>query len=136
MKNQFKCQHNESVSSFCIESASKLCNGIKDCPLGDDEIGCPEATCDEGYFQCNNGACIPGVWVCDNDDDCKDNSDEASFCLALDRTCEEGHFKCDNGRCIPNSWLCDGDVDCFNKEDENMNCTETISVSCDDTDFR
>jgi hypothetical protein len=32
--------------------------------------------------------------------------------------------------------LCDGDVDCFNKEDENMNCTETISVSCDDTDFR
>lgn len=35
-----------------------------------------EPECEAGQFQCNNGRCIPTLWICDDDDDCSDNSDE------------------------------------------------------------
>ena len=31
----------------------------------------------EREFQCRNSLCVPALFVCDNDDDCNDNSDEA-----------------------------------------------------------
>ena len=30
----------------------------------------------EREFQCRNSLCVPALFVCDNDDDCNDNSDE------------------------------------------------------------
>ena len=30
----------------------------------------------EKEFQCKNGLCVPALFVCDNDDDCNDDSDE------------------------------------------------------------
>lgn len=35
-----------------------------------------DTECTQGDFKCDNGICIPGSWVCDGGDDCKDNSDE------------------------------------------------------------
>lgn len=32
--------------------------------------------CTIDQFQCYNGLCIPKQWTCDNDNDCKDFSDE------------------------------------------------------------
>lgn len=34
------------------------------------------ANCTEDQFECSNGLCVPLNWVCDNDNDCKDYSDE------------------------------------------------------------
>jgi len=37
---------------------------------------CERVACGEDKFQCDNGQCIYAYWVCDNYDDCGDNSDE------------------------------------------------------------
>ena len=38
---------------------------------------CVEVCNPEREFQCRNSLCVPALFVCDNDDDCNDNSDEA-----------------------------------------------------------
>ena len=35
-------------------------------------------------FRCNNFRCIPKSWVCDNDNDCLDNSDEEANCTSAE----------------------------------------------------
>ena len=32
--------------------------------------------CPDDEFACNNSQCIPNYWVCNDDDDCGDGSDE------------------------------------------------------------
>lgn len=40
-----------------------------------------QVTCDESHFQClSDGECIPDVWVCDDEEDCEDGSDERQHC--------------------------------------------------------
>lgn len=34
--------------------------------------------CTTDQFQCDNGLCVPKTWICDNDNDCRDFSDEAN----------------------------------------------------------
>ena len=34
--------------------------------------------CDKGEWQCGSGQCISLSWKCDGEEDCVDNSDEAS----------------------------------------------------------
>ena len=33
-------------------------------------------TCDPEQFTCSNGQCIPQGWICDDNEDCVDGSDE------------------------------------------------------------
>lgn len=40
-----------------------------------------QVTCDDGHFQClSDGECIPDVWLCDDEEDCEDGSDERQHC--------------------------------------------------------
>ena len=79
------------------------------------------------------GNCIPLLWKCDGDTDCKDGSDEAD-CMK----CNRSHFICNNGQCVPLSARCDSREDCADGEDErrcapcptvfgayNFECTST-----------
>ena len=58
--------------------------------------------CPQNHFRCNDtGRCIPTVWVCDGDKDCKDGSDEARGVLcAQAEPCMPGDFHCLNNKCI------------------------------------
>lgn len=66
-------------------------DGIRDCPNGEDEVDCKLRECPRDKFKCNDGKCIPQVWVCDGDSDCSANEDEDSNCNA--RNCSENEFK-------------------------------------------
>lgn len=73
-------------------------------------------TCRSDEFTCANKHCIQQMWVCDNDNDCGDNSDEKG-CRAV--TCHpETDFACSDYYCITSRWRCDGDYDCPDRSDE------------------
>ena len=85
--------------------------------------------CGVDKFLCNNSQCIPKRYVCDDDDDCGDESDELSNCSLS--TCAPDELTCDNQRCVTRDWVCDGDNDCGDMTDER-NCCELIwkLISC------
>lgn len=69
------------------------------------------------------GECIPKGWVCDDEFDCRDKSDEVN-CSSVSE-CRHNEFKCRssvNPTCISSGWICDGDEDCKDGSDE-FNCT-------------
>lgn len=35
-----------------------------------------KTNCSDDQFECMNGLCIPLEWLCDGDNDCRDNSEE------------------------------------------------------------
>merc|ERR1711879_750500 len=71
-----------------------------------------------GQVQCDNFLCIENTWICDGDNDCKENTDEEN-CTG---TCSAGQYRCmDGSRCIDSRWKCDGEADCLDNSDE-LNC--------------
>ncbi|XP_078390985.1 SCO-spondin-like [Cetorhinus maximus] len=69
--------------------------------------------CLDSEFPCHSGRCIPKMWVCDNEDDCGDGSDE--FCVS---TCDPQQFQCANGQCVAQIDRCNGRPDCTDRSDE------------------
>jgi len=104
-----------------------VCDGYNNCGDGSDEKKCSPLTCSPNEFQCNNSVCIPQLWVCDNQADCEDHSDESIERCGYDakafNTCAAHEFQCGNGECILLNWKCDGDEDCKDKSDE-QDCRE------------
>ena len=64
----FKCQH-----SYCVPTY-KVCNGVQDCPYGDDEVMCPVLAC-SNMLQCGQ-TCVHPSEICDGTMQCEYGADE------------------------------------------------------------
>ncbi|XP_025153783.1 vitellogenin receptor isoform X2 [Harpegnathos saltator] len=115
---EIKCGGSNDV---CIKR-QQWCNGIKECPDGEDEPnGCKESGhCGKDKFMCKNGQCINREDWCNSRYDCADRSDEdEEKCKAA--SCRKDEFRCHEGNCISSSLVCNGQFDCFDTSDE-LNC--------------
>ncbi|XP_063051835.1 low-density lipoprotein receptor-related protein 2 isoform X2 [Engraulis encrasicolus] len=128
------CVHQCDGKTRCLP-ATFLCDGERDCMDGTDEAGCngeaTEATpseaetatstaapmrCRIGLFACTDGSdCISSTYVCDNEVDCKDGSDESNCAVE----CTSDQFQCAHGKkCIDKVQVCDGVAHCQDLSDE------------------
>uniref|UniRef100_A0A672QTJ3 EGF-like domain-containing protein n=1 Tax=Sinocyclocheilus grahami TaxID=75366 RepID=A0A672QTJ3_SINGR len=71
--------------------------------------------CRDGEFSCSNSQCVSAAFVCDDERDCDDGSDEVSCPPTM---CSSSSFRCNNSQCVPRLWVCDGDADCADGSDE------------------
>ncbi|XP_055932908.1 cobalamin binding intrinsic factor-like isoform X2 [Argiope bruennichi] len=67
--NSFACDDHE-----CIPN-EKVCDGVKDCKNGADEMKCGTFECIDG-FKCDNNTCLEEELVCDGVVHCEDGTDE------------------------------------------------------------
>lgn len=130
-------------------------SGDADCIDGSDEKNCKNRKCFVSEFKCPSGRCIPMNWVCDEEMDCSDGSDEGkkASCdtLTTSNLCDPSYFKyvlahlsktfvitlkffrCNTTRkCIPGRWKCDSENDCGDYSDEE-NCPTRI---CSESEFK
>ena len=74
----YKCK-----DSYCI-AYRRVCDGINDCPLGQDEMYCNDLVC-PGLLRCRNSStCIHPSEICDGYQHCKDGDDERA-CKTLSK---------------------------------------------------
>ena len=79
-KSQFECS-----GKSCI-AKTMICDGVKDCPNGEDEASDKCPTCHEtGDFKCaTTSRCVPLSLRCNQVNDCGDGSDEnAAMCAQI-----------------------------------------------------
>ena len=98
--------------------ASSVCDGVKDCGAGEDELGCP-VTCSDQEVQCQDGSCGS---LCDGVSQCRDGRDERNCCYEAQK-----QFSCRTGGCVELSQECDGRSDCEDGSDEHPGCGESVS---------
>ncbi|XP_029186888.2 sortilin-related receptor-like [Acropora millepora] len=116
-------------SNICIR-ASWLCDGIRNCPNGWDELpgNCgPRTTsrpfCSSSEYQCAYGGCVPRSSVCDGISECYDGSDEVGCVTPSPCT----GFTCDRNLCLSRSKICNGIHDCQDGTDEK-HCDGSLKV--------
>ncbi|CAF2931593.1 unnamed protein product [Rotaria sp. Silwood2] len=120
------------------------CDGIWNCPKGEDEIGCyylPSLNCSLNHHLCvtphtNQLMCLPIAKVHDNVIDCLGATDEKILCTDYNFGRQDGFF-CDNNYnpCIGSSHLCDGFEQCMHGEDEQF-CLKNQSNTSEFVDSR
>ena len=134
---QFQC-----TDGSCIPAAYQ-CNNITDCTDGGDEDNCshvctqtscegcawPYCHCTHGYYQCENGGCIPIDTICDGTVNCADQSDEA-HCELI---CWSGSMPCSDGLlCVTDDNWCDGVQHCIDGSDEQCLTEDCQGFLCHD----
>jgi Low-density lipoprotein receptor domain class A len=86
------------------------------------------------FFKCRDGlGCIAKILTCDDQGDCKDNSDESEeLCTEMNHTHREcdkfNEFECSPGICIPMKDKCDGIKNCNNGKDEDKEMCKYSNV--------
>ncbi|UMM10088.1 hypothetical protein L5515_000020 [Caenorhabditis briggsae] len=127
--------NNGGCSHLCLIGAGG--NGYTcSCPdqfvLLPDQKTC-EPNCTDRQFACggDDAKCIPKLWYCDGEPDCRDGSDEPGDSICGQRICPVGEFQCTNHNCTRPFQICDGNDDCGDGTDE-QNCDK----ACDPWMFK
>ncbi|XP_071448921.1 vitellogenin receptor [Hetaerina americana] len=99
------------------------------CSASEDDNECKPPN----WMKCRNGLCISHHYVCDNENNCGDWSDEKS-CHEFQYTpppaqCGKSEWLCLDNICIPDTWVCDGKTDCLDGSDETLGCS--VKIDCD-----
>ena len=80
-RNHFKC-----VMSYCIPTR-KVCDGVIDCPVGEDEANCDRYIC-PGHMRCSGVTyCVPAHEICDGISHCPRQDDE-KYCQVCPHGCQ------------------------------------------------
>eukprot|EP01084_Bolivina_argentea_P005058 9567_1 len=97
--------------------------------------------CLQGDFQCDDGRCIWGGFICNGVKDCISGEDEGENSVSHHEShdhdtcdfslveCPPDYFMClSTGECLPNFKTCDGILDCEDGSDEGRthNCSQKI----------
>ena len=77
--NQFDCPGMFKCPNLYCLPLHKLCNGVSDCFMGEDEINCSLPISCPGSLRCKSGICVSHNYVCDGIRQCPDEDDEL-FC--------------------------------------------------------
>uniref|UniRef100_A0A673M814 Low-density lipoprotein receptor-related protein 2-like n=1 Tax=Sinocyclocheilus rhinocerous TaxID=307959 RepID=A0A673M814_9TELE len=103
--------------SGCV-IGSGVCDGRPQCPDASDEWDCSwRLGCLSGDWKCKNSICIPQELLCNDVNDCGDNSDEETC-----GSCGKMNIRCPDGACLTPRQRCDGVAQCSDKRDEPLTC--------------
>ncbi|XP_050977886.1 low-density lipoprotein receptor-related protein 2 isoform X9 [Labeo rohita] len=103
--------------SGCV-IGSDVCDGRPQCPDASDEWDCTwRLGCLSGDWKCKNNICIPQNLLCNDVNDCGDNSDEQTC-----GSCGKMNIRCPDGTCLTSRQRCDGVAQCSDKRDEPLTC--------------
>ncbi|KAF0991375.1 hypothetical protein HZS_3264, partial [Henneguya salminicola] len=119
--------------SKCV-GYSDICDGIKNCDDGKDELNCHTAGCKYFEARCKNGQCVMKNQICDYNFDCADLSDEHGCDSIFDVTRNISCLiRCDN-KCIPHDKVCNHITDCSDGADE-LDCSNLSLLNIENKAF-